>query len=577
MPKPAPTAVPVLDDGFLAGIRGLRSFTQGCDLRGLAGTVAGPLELIELLIERGLVTKDEGARYWATALKVSYVDPFQTAITEEAIASLPASIAGKAQVLPLYVMGGALTVAMPHPEDVSLRERIAKIVKMPVSAGFALPRDVADLLKVHYSSDQTVEESLAAAEGHEAFAAGADLSVGGAALARLAEASEMVAFLNALIHFALRQRASDIHVEPQDADARVRFRIDGVLHEVLRLPRKVSASLVTRMKILGNLNITESRKPADGRFSLALGTAQIDFRYSTIPTQYGEKGVVRILGGMGEKQRLALDQMLISRSVLEPMRRIMQSPSGIFFVTGPTGSGKTTTLYSMLAEMNQSGVNISTIEDPIELRLEGISQSQVNPAIDVSFATMLRALLRQDPDIMLVGEIRDLETAKIACEAALTGHLVLTTLHTNNAPDAVTRLLEIGVEPYLLAPAVVGILGQRLAPRLCENCKEPYRPEEHVLRRYFNDEPMPDVTFYRGRGCRVCKQSGFKGRVAFHELFILNRRIRSLIARRADHAEIIEEAQRIGYRPLRYDGLKKVLLGLTTIEEIEAQTPLEFE
>jgi type IV pilus assembly protein PilB len=246
-------------------------------------------------------------------------------------------------------------------------------------------------------------------------------------------------------------------------------------------------------------------------------------------------------------------------------------------VTGPTGSGKTTTLYAALAELNKSGVNISTIEDPIEMKLEGITQTQVETAIDMSFARMLRSLLRQDPDILLVGEIRDLETAKIAMQAALTGHLVLATLHTNSAPEAFLRLEEMGVDRYMIAPSVIGVLGQRLAPKICESCKEQYKPSLDVLRRYFDDAEMPEVMFCRGRGCHLCNGTGYKGRVAFHELFVVNRNIRAMLTQRVSGQELEAAGQRLGYRPLRYDGLKKVLLGLTTIEEIEAQTPIEFE
>jgi type II secretory ATPase GspE/PulE/Tfp pilus assembly ATPase PilB-like protein len=246
-------------------------------------------------------------------------------------------------------------------------------------------------------------------------------------------------------------------------------------------------------------------------------------------------------------------------------------------VVGPTGSGKTTTLYAALAELNNQSVNIATIEDPIEVRLPGVNQTQINAKIDLSFARMLRSLLRQDPDIILVGEIRDLETAKIAAEAALTGHLVLATLHTNTAPEAIVRLTEMGVDPYLISPTVQAVLSQRLARRICERCKESYQPTEEVLRKYFDDEKLPPVTFCRGRGCAACNQTGFKGRVAFHELLIVNRGLRAAIAARAGQTEINALATRLGYQPLRYDGLKKVLLGLTTIEEIEAQTPVEFE
>jgi type IV pilus assembly protein PilB len=568
---------PALDADFLAGIRGLRSFTHACDLDALALTVSSPLGLVEALVQGGFVNKHEIGRHWAKLVNVAYVDPFTSVITDEAVGLLSVDIANKAVALPLYRMGDVVTVVMAHPEDQALVNRLSKIIKMPVSLGFAFPSDIADLIRVHYSTELTVEQSLSRAEGQQLFAAGVDLSTGGRQLAQLAETNETVAFLDALIYFALRQTASDIHIEPRDGDGRVRYRIDGTLREVLAYPHKLHASLVTRLKILCQLNISESRQPADGRFSMALGTNQLDFRFSSLPTQYGEKAVIRLLGSAGKSSQLSLDLMMISQSILVPFRRLMQSPAGIFFVTGPTGSGKTTTLYATLSELNQTGVNISTIEDPIELRLDGITQSQVQAGINLQFSTMLRSLLRQDPDILLVGEIRDAETAKIAVEAAMTGHLVLATLHTNSAPDAIVRLMEIGVDPYIIAPSVIGVLGQRLVPRICEHCKESYRPAEELLRRYFNDDDMPPVSFYRGRGCHVCNGTGFKGRVGFHELFVVNREIRAMIVARANPKDILSEARKIGYRPLRYDGLKKALLGLTTIEEIEAQTPVEFE
>ena len=498
-------------------------------------------------------------------------------ITEEAISRLPEEITKKAVALPLYRVGDALTIAMSHPEDQNLVGRLGKIIKLPISPVFALPSDVNALIKLHYSTEESLESALSSAENMEHFASGVDLATGGLAIAALAESAQVTSFFDALVLFALRREASDIHIEPGATESHVRYRIDGNLHEVLTFSRKLHASVVTRLKILTQQNISESRMPSDGRFSVQLGTNSIDFRFSSIPSQYGEKAVIRILGSTTGKSLLSLEKMKISSNVLRPLRRVIKSPSGIIFVTGPTGSGKTTTLYAALSELNDPSVNISTIEDPIEMKMEGVTQTQVQPNIDMTFGRMLRALLRQDPDILLVGEIRDLETAKIATEAALTGHLVLATLHTNSAPEAIVRLQEIGVEPYMIAPSVMAVLGQRLAARICENCKEPYQPAEDVLRRYFNDEDMPEVTFYRGRDCRVCNHTGYHGRVAFHELFLVNRAMRAKISEGANQLELTELASKIGFRPLRYDGLKKVLLGLTTIDEIEAQTPVEFE
>jgi type IV pilus assembly protein PilB len=337
--------------------------------------------------------------------------------------------------------------------------------------------------------------------------------------------------------------------------------VDGILREMLSFPKKLQVAIVSRLKILCNLNITESRFPQDGRFRLELGTNKADFRLSFMPSIHGEKVVIRILAVGSGRDFLRLDHMLISQTILQPFKRVIENPNGIIFVTGPTGSGKTTTLYAALHEINKPSVNIVTIEDPVEMQLEGITQSQVNSHIDLSFGLLLRSILRQDPDVSLVGEIRDLETAKIAVEAALTGHLVFATLHTNNALQAITRLVDIGVEPYQVAPSIVGVVAQRLAARICQRCKEPYYPPPKVLKKYFQDEGLEEIPFYRGRGCSEC---GF------------TEEMRSVINRNGSVEELATAAKKVGYRPLRYDGLKKVLLGLTTIEEIEGNTSFEW-
>jgi len=562
---------------LLAAIRRLRSFTHECDLEAAAAEATDGLALLESLIASRVLDRDEAGQMWSARIGFAYVSLGVVGVQEQAVALLPADVATKVGALPLHLLGETITVALSHPEDAAMVRRLGHICQREISPVFAWPSDVADHLRLHYANESSLEAALNAASELEAFTKGTDLASGGREIARLADSQQIVQFVSAAIFFALRRDASDIHLEPGEKESRVRFRIDGNLQDVLSFPRKLHASVVARLKFLAAVDITETRLPADGRFSLPFGTAAVDFRFSTIPTQFGEKAVVRVLGSTSRKAMLTLDKMMISASILQPLRRVMRSPNGIIFVTGPTGSGKTTTLYAALAELNDPTVNISTIEDPIEMRLAGINQTQVQPKIDMTFARMLRALLRQDPDILLVGEIRDLETAKIATEAALTGHLVLATLHTNTAPEAIVRLQEMGVDPYLVAPSVVAVLGQRLAARNCENCKEPYRPSEEVLRRYFNDEKLPEVDFYRGRGCHVCNHTGYKGRVAFHELVLVTQEMRAAIASGQRSAELPALAARAGYRPLRYDGLKKVLLGLTTIEEVEAQTPVVFE
>lgn len=558
-------AKPTLKLSFPSQIRQLPHFDSESELAALEKQHGSGLALLEAVVETRLVAKETACRLYADHLGVAYVDPFASLITEDALAAIPLEIAKKVRVIGLYVIEGVLTAAFATPDNADVVKRIGQIAQMPVSPVFALPRDIEDAILIQYSNEKNLEETLNELSASSVFNN-----------PDLADSESMVKILDDIIYYAIRERATDIHIEPQDGQCRVRFRIDGLLREVLTYSRKLHRSLVSRVKILSNLNIAEARFPQDGRFSMPVGTSSANFRVSTVPSQYGEKVVVRILAMSGKKSMITLDKMMMSQTILAPFRRLIQNPNGIIFVTGPTGSGKTTTLYSALHEINKPDTNISTIEDPIEIQLAGVTQTQVNSHIDLKFSTVLRSLLRQDPDVILIGEIRDLETAKIAAEAALTGHIVFATLHTNNAAQAIVRLIEIGVEPYMVAPSVIGVLAQRLAARICENCKEPYYPSREVLQKYFKDEGLADVPFFRGRGCGACRGTGYKGRVAFHELVLITEEIRTLIANRASVQQITEAAAKVGYKPMRYDGLKKVLLGLTTIEEIEANTSFEW-
>jgi type IV pilus assembly protein PilB len=531
------------------------------------------LALLQAVIDGKLLTKDDACRLWADSLNVAYVDPFSSVITDEAIEKLPAEIAKKTRALPLYIFGEGLTVAISTPEDTELIKRLSQITQMTVSPVFAPPREIDDAISIYYSTEEKLEQNLSDLEHSITFDTP---EAAGETLAQLAESESVIKLLDGIIYYAIRERATDIHIEAQESVSRIRFRVDGMLREMFTYSRKLHRPIITRLKILCGLNISESRFPQDGRFSLPIGSIAANFRFSSIPSQFGEKIVVRILAGTGKKSMLTLEKMMVSQSILQAFRGVIQNPNGIIFVTGPTGSGKTTTLYSALHEINDPSVNISTIEDPIEIQLAGVTQSQVNAHIDLKFPVLLRSLLRQDPDIILVGEIRDLETAKIATEAALTGHLVFATLHTNTAPQAIVRLQEIGVEPYMVAPSIIAVLAQRLAARICENCKEAYYPSRDVLSKYFLDEGLEDVPFYRGHGCARCRWTGYHGRIAFHELVIITEEIRTLITENRSAQDITRAAAKVGYKPLRYDGLKKVLLGLTTIDEIEQNTSFEW-
>ncbi len=530
-------------------------------------------ELLQAVVDARIVGKDEACRQWANALGFAYVDPFASIVTDEAVQRIPQEIARKARAIGLYIIEDVLTVAMEAPDDEVMVKRLGQIARMPVSPVFAPAREIADAISIHYASDHDIGESLSALEKSDLFDRP---EFNREQLTALAENAGVIQVLDAIFYYALRERATDIHLEPQELQSRIRFRVDGMLREVLVFSRKLHRALTSRLKVLCNINLTESRFPQDGRFSLSIGAGPTHFRVSLIPTLFGEKAVVRVLAAVGRKTMLTLEKMMMSQTVLHPFRRLVQSPQGIIFVVGPTGSGKTTTLYAALHEINKPDLNISTIEDPVEIQLTGITQSQINAHIDLRFETILRALLRQDPDVILIGEIRDLETAKIATEAALTGHLVFATLHTNSAAQAIVRLMEIGVAPFMVAPTVIGVLAQRLAARICEHCKEAYYPGPDTLRRHFLDEGLTEVPFYRGRGCPKCRGTGYKGRIAFHELILISDEIRGLISEGRSAQQITQAATKIGYRPLRYDGLKKVLLGLTTIDEIEQNSSFEW-
>jgi len=558
---------------FAGRLKALPNFGYAHDVDNLAREHGGGLELLGAVIALQYLAKDEACRCYAESIGFTYVDPFSSIMTDQAVAAIPAEIAQKAGVIGIYIIEGVLTAAMSHPEDTALVRRLSQIAKMPVSPVFSLPREIEQAVLIQYSSEESLSDNLNKLARSSLFE---NPDLASDKLAAIADTEAVVSILEEIIYYAIRERATDIHIEPQETFSRVRFRIDGMLREILTFSRKLHRAFISRLKIICNLNIAESRFPQDGRFSVGQAQNKADFRFSSIPSQYGEKAVVRILPSSNKKSMITLDKMMMSQSILGPFQRLIRNPNGIIFVTGPTGSGKTTTLYAALNEINTPDLNISTIEDPIEIQLVGVTQSQVNANIDLKFATILRSLLRQDPDVILIGEIRDLETAKIATEAALTGHIVFATLHTNTAAQAIIRLMEIGVDAYMVAPSVIGVLAQRLAARICENCKEAYIPSPELLRKYFKDEGNEVIHFFRGRGCPVCRGTGYKGRIAFHELLIITEEVRTLITKRASVHEIGVAAAKVGYKPLRYDGLKKVLLGLTTIDEIEANTSLEF-
>lgn len=377
----------------------------------------------------------------------------------------------------------------------------------------------------------------------------------------------VIKLVNHIIATAVKARASDIHIEPYQQTFTIRYRVDGILYELLSPPKWIQAALVSRIKIMAGMNIAEKRLPQDGRLDVRVGSQEIDIRVATLPTSFGERMVLRLLNKSGSLLELA--ELGLAPAWREQVERLMHAPSGIFLVTGPTGSGKTTTLYAILSDINQPGINIITIEDPVEYQIPGISQIQVNPKIDVTFARGLRAIVRQDPDVILVGEIRDRETADIAVQSALTGHLVFSTLHTNDSAGAITRLVDIGIEPFLISSAVIAVAAQRLIRQLCPHCKAPFTPDADTLQQIgIAPEQTRQATIYRAVGCEACFQTGYRGRIGIFELMVMNAPMQSLILKTFDAHQIKQQALQEGMVTLRQDGIRKVLQGISTIEDV---------
>ena len=535
---------------------------------------SGNLSSLESAITKDLISQKQAGELWGSYLGFAYVNPMDSVVTPEALSLIPEEIARKAEIIPLYIINDVLTFSTSTPERSDSNQRIRNIAGIEVSAVFSLPSEIRNALDIYYSSKEDIQAYIAEFEKqHGLILEG----ISDRDMQDVAKNQSIAKIVEAILHLAIRERASDIHIEPAEGFCRVRFRIDGKLREMMNISKGIYPAVTSRLRVLTNVNLTESRFPQDGRFALPMGAQKGEFRVSFIPVKHGTKTVIRILGSTGKTKLVGLDEMLIAQDVLKSWRKVIKNPNGIVFVTGPTGSGKTTTLYATLQELNTPEVNIATIEDPIEIELLGLNQSQVNPYIDLNFSIMLRSLLRQDPDIMLVGEIRDKETAKIACEAALTGHLVLATLHTNTAIQAMVRLTEIGLPPYLVAPSINAVLGQRLAARLNDDYKESYKPPDEVLENFFSDvKEVGEILFYRPGPKLPNPYMGFKGRVAIHELVLVSDQMRSLISNNAGMADMTKEARALGYKPLRYDGLKKALMGLTTLDEVERVTPVEW-
>ena len=520
-----------------------------------------------VLIELGFVNEAALVAILADQLGLEFIDLTEAHIDASAVTMVPEATARRHNCIPVrFDEQQRLVVAMADPANVVAIDDIRALTKRDVKAIVATKVDVLAAIQRHYRIDRTAE-TLAEEAAAEKEAEDKSLEVISAKAG--SEDAPIIKLVNLLITQAANDRASDIHIEPDEKTLRVRFRIDGVLHEVMSPPKSVQAGITSRLKIMADINIAERRIPQDGRISVVVQGKAIDIRVATLPTVHGEKIVMRLL----DKSSVLL-QLQDLGFLPQNFTRFEQSyrkPYGMILVTGPTGSGKSTTLYATLNILNRPEVNIITVEDPVEYQLPGVNQVQTNNKAGLTFASALRSILRSDPDIVLIGEIRDRETAQISIEAALTGHLVLSTLHTNDAPSALTRLVEMGIEPFLVASSLDCVLAQRLARKLCERCKEPYAPsaEELTTARFPFDPEEELPKLYRGVGCTACGNTGYKGRMAIHEVMTVTEDIERLLTEQhASSEDIARHAHEQGMLSLRMDGMEKVRMGLTSIEEI---------
>ena len=546
--------------GHILVERGLITQRQLEDAEAEHAEVGGSLGRV--LIEREMVSEKDLVAALTTQIGMEFADLKDTEIDARAATMISEKLMRRHTVIPIRVTDGKLIVATSDPSNVVALDDIRTMTGMDVEPVVSTKDDILDAIGKYATMTDDIE-----AIAHDL--AGDDDDIGD--LSELKAATEdapIVKFVNLLISQAVADGASDIHIEPGERELRVRYRIDGVLHEVMRSPRSIQNGVISRLKIMANVDIAERRIPQDGRISLTVHGKQIDIRFSTLPAVYGEKVVMRILDK--SSVLLTLDDLGFLDHNITRFRESYEKPYGMILVTGPTGSGKSTTLYATLNVLNQEGVNIVTTEDPVEYQLAGITQVQTNNKVGLTFATALRSILRQDPDIVLVGEMRDRETAHIGMEAALTGHLVLSTLHTNDAPSAVTRLTEMGIEPFLVGSGVDCVLAQRLARKVCHKCVDMRRPDEVVLKEAgFDDDIIaerPEIP--HAVGCSSCSNTGYRGRLAVHEVMTVTEEIERLTVARASSDEIERVAIEQGMRTLREDGLSKVLLGRTTIEEV---------
>ncbi|RKY41091.1 MAG: type II secretion system protein GspE [Candidatus Omnitrophota bacterium] len=513
-------------------------------------------KLEEILVKKGWISTEEINRILAMETGVSTFDLSTYIIDSEVIKLIPEDVAVKYKVIPVFKIGNTLTVAMTNPHNVFIIDELTRITGCVIEPVLADEMSIRKAQEQYYGGANTIQEIVSSID-REKLAKGE----------KLGEEAPIVRLVNILITEAVQANASDIHIEPDEKFLGIRYRIDGVLHRHTFLSKQLQPAVVSRIKIMAGLDIAEKRLPQDGRILMKVGGKDIDFRVSTCPTVHGENIVLRILDR--SSMRIGLNSLGFSPQDLKTFEELITRPYGIILVTGPTGSGKTTTLYAALQKINREDINIMTVEDPVEYQFPQIRQVQINPRAGLTFASALRSFLRQDPDVIMVGEIRDLETAEIAVQAALTGHLVFSTLHTNDAPSAFVRLVEMGVEPFLVSGSLLGVVAQRLVRKVCERCREYYVPSPDYIAMLRLEKKVDEgIKFVRGRGCKICNRTGYKGRIGIFELLKVDSGMRELILKRPSTEEMREYARKKGMKTLREAAIEKLLSGITTPQEV---------
>lgn len=523
----------------------------------------------QVLGDMGIMDIDSQLQVLAENLGTMVVSLKDLEISQEAIKAIPADLARANKCIPVSLNGNVLQLALADPTNPAMIDEIGFMINKEIQPLVARPDEIDEALEKYYPeggesiSDILKELGADVDLAKEAEAAGRQ-QIG---LETVANETPIIKFVNLVLTQAIQDRASDIHFEPFEDEFKIRYRVDGALYEMTPPPKHLALPVTSRIKVMANLDISERRLPQDGRISLTIAGRHIDLRVSTLPTQFGESVVLRVLDR--EAVSLDLDKLGMPKFIYEYMLEAIQNPNGIIIVTGPTGSGKTTTMYSCLRKINTIDSKLLTVEDPVEYDIEGIMQVPVNEAVGMTFSKALRAFLRQDPDVIMVGEMRDVETAQIAIQASLTGHLVFTTLHTNDSCGAVTRLVDMGVEPFLVSSTLLCVLAQRLLRTICKKCKTPFEPTEHQL-NLLNLSPhdVGDKVFYYGRGCSNCNDTGYRGRKGIFELLIINDNIRELINQKAPTVVLRQKAIELGMVTLREDGLRSIFDGDVTIEEV---------